>query len=154
MQEIERVRSFIKKRNPQLDIIILEDNTSTASLAAQALGTEVGQIAKSILFKTKKEAYLMVVSAGDVRLDSKAIKETIGEKVRMANPEEVLEITGFNVGGVCPFALHQEVPVYLDESLKRYEIVYAAAGTAHTALPISYEELMRITSGRACKFSA
>jgi Cys-tRNA(Pro) deacylase len=154
MQEIERVRSYIKDRNPRLQIIVLEDNTSTAALAAQALGTEVGQIAKSILFKTKKEGYLMVVSAGDVRLDSKAIKETVGEKVRMANPEEVLEITGFNIGGVCPFALRQEVPVYLDESLKRYEIVYAAAGTAHTALPISYQELMRITAGRACKFSA
>ena len=72
----------------------------------------------------------------------------------MANPEEVLEVTGFNIGGVCPFALRQEVPVYLDESLKRYEIVYAAAGTAHTALSISYQELMRITGGRACKFSA
>jgi Cys-tRNA(Pro) deacylase len=154
MQEMERVREYLRERNPQLNIIVLEDSTSTAPLAAQALGTEVGQIAKSILFKTKKESYLMVVSAGDVRLDSKAIKEEIGEKVRMANAEEVLQVTGFNIGGVCPFALRQEVPVYLDESLKRYEIVYAAAGTAHTALPISYEELMRITSGRACKFSA
>jgi Cys-tRNA(Pro) deacylase len=154
MQEIERVRSYLRDRNPELNIIVLEDNTSTAALAAQALGTEVGQIAKSILFKTKKEDYLMVVSAGDVRLDSKAIKEEIGEKVRMANPEEVLEVTGFNIGGVCPFALRQEVPIYLDESLKRYDIVYAAAGTGHTALPISYEELERITSGRACRFSA
>jgi Cys-tRNA(Pro) deacylase len=154
MHEIERVRAYLEAKNPQLSIIVLEDNTSTAPLAAQALGTEVGQIAKSILFKTKSESYLMVVSAGDVRLDSKAIKETVGEKVRMANPEEVLEITGFNVGGVCPFALRREVPIYLDESLKRYNIVYAAAGTGHTALPISYEELMRITGGRACKFSA
>ena len=154
MQEIERVRSYLRDRNPELNIIVLEDNTSTAALAAQALGTEVGQIAKSILFKTKKEDYLMVVSAGDVRLDSKAIKEEIGEKVRMANPEEVMEVTGFNIGGVCPFALRQEVPIYLDESLKRYDIVYAAAGTGHTALPISYEELERITSGRACRFSA
>ena len=154
MQEIERVRSYLEERNPQLNIIIMKDNTSTAFLAAQALGTEVGQIAKSILFKTKKESYLMVVSAGDVRLDSKAIKEEIGERVRMANPDEVFEVTGFNIGGVCPFALRQEVPIYLDESLKRYDIVYAAAGTAHTALPISYQELMRITGGRACKFSA
>lgn len=154
MQEIEKVRNYLQERNPQLHIIVLDDDTSTAHLAAQALGTEVGQIAKSILFKTKKERYLMVVSAGDVRLDSKAIKEAIGERVRMANPEEVREVTGFNIGGVCPFALRQEVPVYLDESLKRYEIVYAAAGTANTALPISYNELMQITGGRACRFSA
>jgi Uncharacterized conserved protein len=154
MQEIERVRRFLNEKNPQLHIIILEDSTKTAVLAAQALGIEVGQIAKSIVFKTKKEDYLMVVSAGDVRLDSKAIKEVVGEKVRMANADEVLEITGFNVGGVCPFALRREIPVFLDESLKRYKIVYAAAGTAHTALPIGYEELLRITGGRACKFSA
>ncbi len=153
MKEIERVKAYLQERNPQLSIIVLEDNTSTAPLAAQALGTEVGQIAKSILFKTKNENYLMVVSAGDVRLDSKAIKEMVGERVRMANAEEVLQVTGFNIGGVCPFALRQEVPIYLDESLKRYDIVYAAAGTGHTALPISYEELMRITSGQACRFS-
>ncbi len=95
----------------------------------------------------------MVVSAGDVRMDSKAIKEETGAKVRMATPEEVLEVTGFNIGGVCPFALRQEVPIYLDESLKRYDIVYAAAGTAYTALPISYEDLKQITNGRACSFS-
>ena len=153
MQAIERVRDYLRARNPQLNIIVLEDNTSTAALAAQALGTEVGQIAKSILFKTRQEQFLMVVSAGDVRLDSKAIKATVGEKVRMADPDEVLEVTGFPIGGVCPFALRQEVPIYLDESLKRFDVVYAAAGTAHTALPISYEELMRITNGQACQFS-
>jgi len=154
MNEIERVRAYLHYRNPQLNIIVMEDNTSTAALAAQALGTEVGQIAKSILFKTKSDKYFMVVSAGDVRLDAKAMKGELGEKVRMADADEVLEMTGFKVGGVCPFALRQELPIYLDESLKRYDVVYAAAGTAHTALPISYEELLNITAGRACKFSA
>jgi Cys-tRNA(Pro) deacylase len=153
MPDIARVRDYLRARNPRLNIIVLEENTGTAPLAAQALGTSVGQIAKSILFKTRQEQYLMVVSAGDVRLDSKAIKAAVGDKVRMANPEEVLEVTGFHIGGVCPFALRQEIPIYMDESLKRFDIVYAAAGTAHTALPISYEELMRITGGRACKFS-
>lgn len=154
MQEIERVREYLREWNPQPNIIVLEENISTAYLAAQALGTEVGQIAKSILFKTKPGDYLMVVAAGDVRLDSKAIKEKIGERVRMAKAEEVLQVTGFNIGGVCPFALRREVPIYLDESLKRYDIVYAAAGTAHTALPISYAELQEITNGLPCKFSA
>ena len=153
MLAIERVRSYLQDRNPELTIIILEDNTGTAPLAAQALGLEVGQIAKSILFKTKGDEYVMVVSAGDVRLDSKAIKSAVGSKVRMATPEEVLTVTGFNIGGVCPFALRQEVPIYLDESLLRYDQVYAAAGTANTALPISYHELMRLTGGIACRFS-
>lgn len=154
MKEIERVQAYLQDKDPQLSIIVLEDNTSTAPLAAQALGTEIGQIAKSILFKTKKDDYIMVVSAGDVRLDSKAIKEAVGQKVRMANAEEVLEVTGFNIGGVCPFALRKEVSIYLDESLKRYDIVYAAAGTGNTALHISYEQLRKITGGYPCKFSA
>lgn len=154
MKEIERVRNYLQDKNPRLQIIELEENTSTAPLAAQALGLEVGQIAKSILFKTKNEGFLMVVSAGDVRLDSKAIKEVVGQRVRMANPEEVLEVTGFQIGGVCPFALQNQVPIYLDESLRRYDLVYAAAGTANTALPISFQELLEITGGQACKFSA
>ena len=69
----------------------------------------------------------------------------------MANAEEVLAVTGFNVGGVCPFALPNPIPIFLDESLKRYDVVYAAAGTANTALPISYEELMRLTGGSPCR---
>ena len=153
MKEIDRVRSYLQGKNPGLQIIELEQNTSTAALAAQALGLEVGQIAKSIVFKTKKDEYLMVVSAGDVKLDSKAIKETVGQRVRMANPDEVLRVTGFSIGGVCPFALATELPVYLDESLLRYDLVYAAAGTANTALPISFQELLDITGGQACKFS-
>lgn len=153
MKEIERVRAYLQEKNPLLQIIELEENTSTAPLAAQALGLEVGQIAKSILFKAKNEEYLMVVSAGDVKLDSKAIKELVGQRVRMANPDEVMEITGFQIGGVCPFALKREVPIYLDESLLRYELVYAAAGTANTALPIRFQELIQVTGGQACKVS-
>ncbi|NLV22979.1 MAG: YbaK/EbsC family protein [Syntrophomonadaceae bacterium] len=153
MNEIERVRRYLQDKNARLKIIELDQNTSTAPLAAQALGLEVGQIAKSILFKTKSDDYLMVVSAGDVKMDSKAIKETIGQRVRMANPEEVLNVTGYSVGGVCPFALTNEVPIYLDESLLRYDVVYAAAGTANTALPITFKELQEITGGQPCKFS-
>ncbi|MBC7075973.1 MAG: YbaK/EbsC family protein [Syntrophomonadaceae bacterium] len=153
MKEIERVRDYLKEKNPALQIIELDEDTSTAYLAAGALGTETGQIAKSILFKSKHNGYLMVVSAGDVRIDSKAVKNLVGSRVRMANAEEVKEITGFDIGGVCPFALKNNIPVFLDESLKRYDIVYTAAGTANTALPITFEELRKITNGIACKVS-
>lgn len=151
MDQIGRVSAFLKHRNPELEIIFLEADISTSYLAAQALGTEVGQIAKSILFKTKNEQFLLIVSAGDVKVDNKAVKELIGSRARMANAEEVEQVTGFSVGGVCPFALKQEVPIYLDESLKRYDVVYTAAGTANTALPISFTELCRITSGQPCQ---
>ncbi len=151
MNEIARVRAYLQERNPELSIIVLEEDTSTAFLAAQALGTKVGQIAKSILFKINDDNYFMVVAAGDIRVDNKALKNLVGARARMAKPEEVLEITGFNIGGVCPFAMKIEVPVYLDESLLRYDVVYAAAGTGHTALPITYQQLMDITGGTPCR---
>lgn len=96
----------------------------------------------------------MVISAGDVRLDTKAIKAETGARVRMAKAEEVVAVTGYQPGGVCPFALENKVDIYLDESLKRYDVVYASAGTAHTSLPITFDELMEITGGKPCKFSA
>lgn len=153
MNEIERVRAFLQERLPGIEIIIHKEDTSTAFLAARALGTEVGQIAKSILFKSKNEEYFMVVAAGDVKIDNKAMRKTVGSRVRMANADEVLNVTGFQIGGVCPFALQTELAVLLDESLKSYDIVYAAAGTANTAVPVSYEDLIKITGGSPCSVS-
>lgn len=154
MTEIEKVRAYLGERDPGVQIIEFDQDTSTAFLAARALDTEVGQIAKSMLFKTKRDDYLMVVSTGDVKIDGKKVKDLTGSRARMATAEEVLEVTGFQIGGVCPFALQTEVPVYLDESLKRYNVVYAAAGTGNTAVPVSYEQLMQITGGIPCNVSA
>lgn len=151
MPEIERVRSFLKEKNSELSIIEFAADTSTSELAAKALGTDVERIAKSIVFKTKQDDYIMIVATGNVRINSKAVKELVGSKVRMANAEEVLAVTGYRPGGVCPFALETEIPIYLDESLKEYEVVYAAAGTANTALPISFAELQSITGGISCR---
>lgn len=153
MRDIDRVQAYLQQRMPHLKVIEFQQDTSTSALAAAALGTEVGQIAKSMLFKAKSGEYFLVVSAGDVRMDTKALRDLIGSKVKMANAEEVMAITGFPVGGVCPFDLKVEVPIYLDESLKKYNVVYAAAGTPNSALPITYEELMGITGGRPCDVS-
>ena len=146
---VERVQKYLEQFNPGLRVIEFREDTSTSELAAQALGVEVGQIAKSLVYKSKT-GFLMIVAAGDVRLDSKLIRELAGSKVRMATPEETLEVTSHPVGGVCPFDLSIPIPVFLDESLKRFDVVYAAAGTARSALPISYSELMEITRGRPC----
>lgn len=155
MSPLEKVRSFLKENDPSLKIIELDANTATAPLAAAALGTSVGSIAKSILFKSKNERYMMVVSAGDVRLDSKAVKELAGSKVRMATADEVIAVTGYAIGGVCPFALPAgQVQVYLDASLLDYDIVYAAAGSANSALPISYRQLQTLTGGLPCQVSS
>lgn len=153
MGDIERVQAYLQQRMPHLKVIEFQQDTSTSALAATALGTEVGQIAKTMLFKAKTGDYLLVVAAGDVRMDTKALRDLVGSKVRMANPEEVLEITGFPVGGVCPFDLRVDVPIYLDESLKKYPVVYSAAGTPNSALPITYDELMKITHGKPCNVS-
>jgi len=153
MTELERVKAFLQVKNPAIPVLEFEQDTSTAYLAAQAVGTEVGQIAKSILFKSKKNDYIMIVSAGDVKIDSKAVKKLMGARVRMATPEEVQDITGFNIGGVCPFAVKNMIPIYLDESIKKYDVVYAAAGTANTAVPVSCKQLIDITDGEMCKVS-
>lgn len=152
MTVLERVQAYLDACHPGLSIIELAEDTSTAELAARALGVEVGQIAKSLLFKARGE-FIMVVAAGDVRMDTKELKKVVGSKVRMANAEEVREVTGYPVGGVCPFALPRPIPVYLDDSLRRYDVVYAAAGTPNSALPITFDQLQEITSGIPCKVS-
>lgn len=146
---ISRVQAYLDDINSGLKVIELDEDTSTSELAAKALGVEVGQIAKSIVLKSKK-GFFMVVAAGDVRLDAKKLKDLVGGKVRMANPEEVLKATGYPIGGVCPFLLPNGLPIYADVSLQRYDVVYAAAGTANSALPITYEQLLKITGASPC----
>ncbi|HHT01178.1 MAG TPA: YbaK/EbsC family protein [Firmicutes bacterium] len=147
MDPLKRVRDYLQ-RNGNFPIILFDTDTSTAPLAAAALGVEVGQIAKSIVFVGKKGSQALVVTCGDQRVDSKKLRQLTGEKMRLANPEETLSITGFPPGGVCPFALPEELPVLVDASLSRYPVVYAAAGTANSAVPISAEQLIRLTGGQ------
>lgn len=89
----------------------------------------------------------MVVAAGDVRISPKKLRQVVGEKIRMATAEEVLEVTGYPVGGVCPFDLKTPVRILLDISLGDYPVVYTAAGTANSALPVTLEQLQEITKG-------
>ncbi|MFT5701650.1 MAG: prolyl-tRNA editing enzyme YbaK/EbsC (Cys-tRNA(Pro) deacylase) [Desulforhopalus sp.] len=123
-------------------------STPTAETAAKRIGVPVGQIAKSILFKGKDNKYRMVVAAGDKRIDSGALKRTTGAKHRMASAEETKEATGFFPGGVCPFGLADSpVTILLDISLDAYGIVYPAAGTDATGVPLSPDYLLQITGG-------
>lgn len=150
MSSIEKVKQFLYSKDPSITVIEFDQDTSTSYLAAQALGTEVAQIAKSILLKDKKGEYILVVSTGDARIDNKKLKEIGATRLRMAAPDEVLRITGFPIGGVCPFAIKEDIPIYLDDSLKRFPVVYAAAGTANTAVPVSCQQLAAITGGTWC----
>ena len=146
MPLFQKVQDYLDLNHPGIKAVRLAENTATCELAAEALGVEVGQIAKSLLYKGK-DGYMMIVAAGEVRLDQKKLRQVGGRKVRMARPEEVLEATGFPVGGVCPIALKTPVPILLDDSLARYPIVYAAAGTANSALPVTLAQLQELTGG-------
>ena len=115
-------------------------SSATVELAAQALGIETERIAKTLSFLTK-DGCLMVVAAGDARIDNGKFKRTFGEKAHMLPHDLVEEMTGHPVGGVCPFAVREGVRVYLDESLKRFDVVYPAAGNDQSGVALHLPEL-------------
>ncbi len=148
MNVIEKVQHYLDQYKMDLKIIEFEESTSTCELAAAALGVEVGQIAKTLLFLADGNPVL-VVASGDNKIKSNKLKKLLGaSKVRMADPETVKRVTGYPVGGVCPLALAEAVPVLLDDSMYRFPVVYAAAGTPRSALPVTMEQLEIITGGR------
>jgi prolyl-tRNA editing enzyme YbaK/EbsC (Cys-tRNA(Pro) deacylase) len=147
-QAVARVRAYLRSFDPALDPIEHPETTETSPDAARVLGVELGQIAKSILFRCG-ESYGLFVLAGDKRVAQKKVKALLGGgKTRVATPAEVEELTGFRVGGVCPFALRTILPVFLDRSMQRFEFIYAAAGAANAIVPLTFEQLQAITGGR------
>ncbi|NPV27564.1 MAG: YbaK/EbsC family protein [Firmicutes bacterium] len=146
MSAVERVQAYLDRYHPGLKAIEFDTDTSTCETAAATLGVEVGQIAKSLVFKGG-EQYVMVVAAGDVRVDTKKLKKYVGVKVKLATPDEVLTLTGYPVGGVCPVALKTPLRIFLDDSLARFDVVYAAAGTPQSALPVTLQQLQEVTRG-------
>jgi Cys-tRNA(Pro) deacylase len=145
---VDRVREFVKKFDENLEPIIYKETLKTSEEAASAIGVSVAQIAKSILFRNDDNCYALFVAAGDVRIHSKQVKRCLGgKKTKMASPEEVVQVTGFQVGAVCPFALLEDIPIFIDTSLQRFDTVYTAAGIPESMLPISYKKLVHITQG-------
>lgn len=142
----EKVKIFLEKHN-LLPIEFDEGTTPTAEMAADKLGVAVGQIAKSILLKSKTGDYHMVVIAGDKKLSPSKLKNLVGSKLSFATREESFEKTGFLPGSVCPFGV--DVPIYIDESLSVYEKVYPACGTDGSAVKTSYSELIKILSAKS-----
>jgi Cys-tRNA(Pro) deacylase len=131
-----------------LDLKITEfgESTATVELAAQAIGVEPAQIAKTMGFRLKDQS-IVIVSKGDARIDNKKFKSTFATKAKMIPFGEVESITGHPAGGVCPFGLKDGVGIYLDESLKEFELVYPAGGTPNTAVKITVDQLASITKG-------
>jgi prolyl-tRNA editing enzyme YbaK/EbsC (Cys-tRNA(Pro) deacylase) len=143
---LQSVREFFAARNLDIPIIELDVSTATVALAAAAHGVEPGRIAKTLAFRLRGGEAVMLVASGDARIDNKKFKDRFG-KGKMLPPEEVEELTGHPVGGVCPFGLPRPLPIYLDRSLQKYDEVLPAAGATHTAIRISPARMAEITTG-------
>ncbi|MBP0969851.1 MAG: YbaK/EbsC family protein [Oscillospiraceae bacterium] len=137
---IERVREVFRREGIEDRIREFETSSATVELAAEALHCEPCRIAKSLAISVKGEPVL-VVAAGDARIDNHRFKEQFGAKGKMLSAEETLSVTGHAVGGVCPFALNDGVKVFLDVSLRRFDTVFPACGSSNSAAEFTCEEL-------------
>lgn len=137
---IDRVKAYFSQHGMLHRVMEFEVSSATVELAAQALGCEPCHIAKSLSFMVDGGAAL-VVAAGDARVDNKKFKAHFAQKAKMLTPQEAIELVGHAVGGVCPFALNEGVKVYLDESLRRFETVFPACGSANSAIELTIAEL-------------
>lgn len=137
---IEQARKYLAEKGYEDRVMELDHSSATVAEAAEALGCEEKQIAKTLSFLVK-DTPILIVAAGDAKVDNKKYKSYFGVKAKMIPGAEVEEIIGHAPGGVCPFAIRPKVEVYLDESLKRFEIVYPAAGSANSAVRLNITEL-------------
>ena len=139
---IEKGRAYFRALGLEDRVLEFEASSATVELAAKAVGVEGARIAKTLSFKTP-EGCMLVLAAGDARIDNHKFKERFHMKAKMLTADEVLALVGHPVGGVCPFGCNEGVPVYLDESLKRFETVFPAVGSANSAIELNLDELYR-----------
>ncbi|MFB7155580.1 YbaK/EbsC family protein [Lysinibacillus sp. NPDC056232] len=141
---IEKAREHLAQWNVQHKIQELNESSATVELAAQALGCEPERIAKSLSFLVNDGA-ILIVAAGDAKVDNAKFKAAFGTKAKMLGKDEVLEKIGHDVGGVCPFGVNEGVAIYLDESLKRFTTVFPACGSSNSAIELTISELETYT---------
>ena len=137
---IERARKHLEKYGLDARIQEFEVSSATVELAAKALNVEGARIAKTLSYLVDGGA-ILVVAAGDIRVDNRKFKDTFHTKAKMLTAEQASELIGHAVGGVCPFGVNEGVKVYLDVSMKRFETVFPAAGTSSSAIELSIAEL-------------
>ncbi len=143
----ERVKAYLDTWGLADRAQEFDASSATVPLAALAVGVEEARIAKTLSFRAADGGAMLIVAAGDARVNNPAFKARFGFKARMLSAEEAVEETGHAVGGVCPFDLKPGVRVYLDESLKRFDHVYPACGSANSAVKLSPDELEEISAG-------
>ncbi len=145
---IEKGRAYFRELGIEDRVMEFTVSSATVELAAQALGVEGARIAKTLSFKTE-DGCMLILAAGDARIDNKKFKAMFHLKAKMLTPDEVIEMVGRPVGGVCPFGINEGIPVYLDESLKRFETVFPAVGSGNSAIELNLDELYRYSKALA-----
>ena len=142
---IEKGRAYFRQFGMEDRVREFDVSSATVELAALALGVEGARIAKTLSFK-KDDSCILILAAGDARIDNHKFKDKFHMKDKMLAPEEVLSIVGHPVGGVCPFGINDGIDVYLDESLKRFETVFPAVGSANSAIELDLDELYKYSN--------
>ena len=144
---LESVKAWLAENAPDLRLIEVEESTATVETAAAALGVEPGRIAKTLAIRAGDHLFLLC-TRGNARLDNRKCKDELNARPRMLGAEETLELTGHPVGGVCPFGLKTPLPVYLDVSLKAFDLVYPAGGSLNTSVEVETERLFDLVAER------
>ena len=142
---IEKGRAYFRELGIEDRVREFDVSSATVELAAQALGVEGARIAKTLSFKDG-DGCLLILAAGDARIENRKFKDYFHFKAKMPTADEVLELVGHPVGGVCPFGINDGIKVYLDESLKRFETVFPAVGSASSAIELNLDELFRYSN--------
>ena len=145
---IEKGRAYFRALGMEERVMEFEVSSATVELAAKAVGVEGARIAKTLSFK-KGESCILILAAGDARIDNRKFKDYFHMKAKMPTPEEVLVIVGHPVGGVCPFGINDGIDVYLDESLRRFDTVFPAVGSGNSAIELNMEELYEYSKALA-----
>lgn len=143
----EKAEIYLKEKGMLDRVIRLEDSTATVTQAAEALGVEPGMIAKTMSF-LQNDQPVLILTEGTAKIDNRKYKDTFHVKAKMIPFEEVEHWIGHAPGGVCPFGINEGVVVYLDESLRQFEVVYPAAGDDHSAVKLSVDELEQICGAK------
>ncbi len=142
---IENAREYLKKFNTESRVLEFDVSSATVELAAKAVGCEPQRIAKSLSFKIGDKS-ILIVTAGDTKIDNPKYKAKFNTKAKMLTRDELLETVGHDIGGVCPFGIKDGVDVYLDESLKRFTTVFPACGSANSAIELTIDELEKYSN--------
>ena len=145
---VESVKAYFKQWERENDVLEFETSSATVDQAAETIGVIPARIAKTLSFRGEGEKAILIVAAGDAKIDNKKFRSEFGFKARMLSPEEVLEQTGHSLGGVCPSGLVNDLDVFLDVSMKRFVTVFPACGSTNSAIELTLEELQQFSKAK------